>query len=115
MKTDLFVVRNLVEGLWSVAGRTVQEKLWIQEELLWGPKCGIEMGQSLCSWYFFMGLSNALAAQELRVLSISQEATGAGLSGISSAPSPPPHGLLFLGQACFYLRTFALAIFPEVV
>lgn len=92
MKTDLFVVGSQVEGLWSVAGRTVQEKLWIREELLWGPQCGIEMGKNLYSGCFFMGFSNALTAQELRVLSISQEATRAGLSDISTAPSPLSHG-----------------------
>lgn len=60
MKTDLSVVGSQVEGLWSAAGRTVQEQLWIQEELLWGPKCGIEMGKRLYSGNFFMGVSNAL-------------------------------------------------------
>lgn len=36
-KTDMFLMRNLVEGVSSVPDRTASEKLCISEELLWGP------------------------------------------------------------------------------
>lgn len=30
-------LKDLVKGMWLIAVRTVLEKLWLQEELLWGP------------------------------------------------------------------------------